>query len=200
MQKYYNKDLLEAGMDEAGRGCLFGRVYVGCVIWNNEDENEITNQIKDSKKLKPSKREELFDYIISNCIDYSIQYAEASEIDNTNISNEVIKCMHKCIENLNIEPDFLLVDGNNFISYKNIPYKTVIDGDNKFISIAAGSILAKVAHDRYILDLCYKDPLLDEKYNLLSNKGYGTSNHIEGIKKNGITSMHRKTFGICSNY
>lgn len=200
MQKYYNKDLLEAGMDEAGRGCLFGRVYVGCVIWNNEDENEITNQIKDSKKLKPSKREELFDYIISNCVDYSIQYAEASEIDNTNISNEVIKCMHKCIDNLNIKPDFLLVDGNNFISYKNIPYKTVIDGDNKFISIAAGSILAKVAHDRYIVDLCYKDPLLDEKYNLLSNKGYGTSNHIEGIKKNGITPMHRKTFGICSNY
>ena len=116
------------------------------------------------------------------------------------VSNEVIKCMHKCIDNLNIEPDFLLVDGNNFISYKNIPYKTIIDGDNKFISIAAGSILAKVAHDRYIVELCYKDPLLDEKYNLLSNKGYGTSNHIEGIKKNGITSMHRKTFGICSNY
>ena len=200
MQKYYNQDLLEAGMDEAGRGCLFGRVYVGCVIWNNEDDNEITNQIKDSKKLKPSKREELFDYIISNCVDYSIQYAEASEIDNTNISKEVIKCMHKCIDNLDIEPEFLLVDGNNFISYKNIPYKTIIDGDNKYISIAAGSILAKVAHDRYIIDLCYKNPLLDERYNLISNKGYGTSNHIDGIKKNGITSMHRKTFGICSNY
>ena len=100
MQKYYNKDYLEAGMDEAGRGCLFGRVYVGCVIWNNEDDNEITNQIKDSKKLKPSKREELFDYIISNCIDYSIQYSDANEIDNTNISKEVIKCMHKCIDNL----------------------------------------------------------------------------------------------------
>lgn len=200
MNLYYNKKNIEAGLDEAGRGCLFGRVYVGCVIWNNTDENEYTFNIKDSKKLSAHKREELYDYIINNCLDYSICYADENEIDNTNINISVINTMHKCINNLLIEPDLLLVDGTYFKSYKNISYINIIDGDNKYISIAAGSILAKVAHDRYILELCYKNPTLDLNYNLTSNKGYGSSKHIEGIKKNGISIYHRKTFGICKEY
>jgi len=203
MQKYYVKNKIEAGIDECARGCLFGRTYAACVIWderfNNLDPKKI-KYIKDSKKLSAKRREEMYELIIANCADYSIQYGTEEAIDINNISNTIFDCMHRCIDNLKIKPDLLLVDGLYFKEYNGIDHITIINGDNTYYSIAAGSILAKVSHDRYIKELCNKHPELEDNYSLLSNKGYGTVKHIEGIKKNGITKYHRKTYGICKDY
>ena len=208
MNLYYNQNNLEVGIDEVARGCLFGRVYTAAVIWTND---EIENKefdlpiIKDSKKLSKKKREELFNLIKEYALDYSITYIEPDIIDNFNILNSTLLSMHNALDNLNIQVDNILVDGNRFNPYITsngilIPHKCIIDGDEKYQSIACASILAKVAHDHYIEELCQKFPDLNEKYDLLSNMGYGTKKHQEGIIKYGLSSFHRKTFGICKKY
>tara|TARA_B110000208_G_C11765682_1_gene428540 strand:- start:888 stop:1493 length:606 start_codon:yes stop_codon:yes gene_type:complete len=200
MKLYNNIDEIEVGLDECARGVLFGRIYAASVMWPSYDiNNELVSQIKDSKKLSRKKREVLYDFIIQNCIDYSISWEDEKEIDKTNILKADIKCFHNCLDKLKTKPTKILVDGNYFIEYKDIPYELIIKGDNKFISIAAASILAKVAHDRYINEICKQDPDL-KKYDLENNMGYGTKKHIEAIKKYGISKYHRKTFGICKNY
>lgn len=201
-------DVIEVGIDEVARGCLIGRVYTCAVIWNPEfepDEEQFYLQITDSKKLSKKKREKLELFIKENVLDYHISYIDEKEIDTLNILQATIKAMHQSLDGLTIDFEHILVDGTYFKPYINhkgecITHKCIEKGDSKWYSIACASILAKVEHDRYIKDLCIQYPELDEKYDLLSNMGYGTKKHIEGIQKYGISDFHRKTFGICKEY
>lgn len=198
---FHSEDVIEVGVDEAGRGPLFGRVYVGAVIW---PKDLVTSLVKDSKKYtKISERERAYDFILEHAVAYGIAYVEAEEIDQLNIFKAVMKGMHQAIRNTHINPDHILVDGNSFTLYTDQygdqpPYTTVIGGDNKYYSIAAGSVLAKVAHDRYITEMCDRYPILD-RYDLRNNKGYGSPKHMEAIQKYGITQFHRQSFKCCQN-
>jgi len=200
MQPISKKNSIEVGLDEVARGCMFGRVYSAAVIWPEDYEENPNYIIKDSKKLSKKKREELYYYIIDNAIDWNVNYIENEEIDKLNILQATMKSMHNNLDKLLIDVDHILVDGTNFNPYNKIPYTCVIKGDDKYYSIAAASILAKVEHDWYIEDLCKKKPELHEKYDLLNNMGYGTKNHMDNIKKYGISEYHRRSFGICKNY
>ena len=210
LEQFYEKDKIEVGIDEAGRGCLFGPVCVASVIWLNEDPIDGTvdknYNIIDSKKCSQKKKNILKDYIKENCIGYSIELLDNEYIDKHNILESTLNCMHKCLDNITNKHniDTILVDGNHFNIYedkndKMISYMCVIDGDNKYKSIAASSILAKTYRDEYIKKLVEDNPEL-KSYDIHNNKGYGTKKHIEAIKKYGITKWHRKTFGICKNY
>lgn len=195
MKQCYQTDLLEAGLDEVARGCLFGRVYAAAVIWNPEIVNP---DIKDSKKLSRSKRAIVKDFIEDNAIDFSVSYVEAAEIDRVNILNASIKAMHQALDDLSVVPDMLLVDGDRFKVYVDnfdgiSSYQCVPKGDDTFVSIAAASILAKEAHDQYIRELC-EDNEEYRRYDLLNNMGYGTKNHLDAIAKYGLSDLHRKSF------
>jgi len=193
------ENCIEVALDEVARGCLFGRLYSAAVIWPIDFDNS-KYKINDSKKISKKKREELYDVIINNAIDWNVNYIEHNEIDKLNILEANMKSMHENIDKLNLNIDHILVDGNYFKSYKNIEHTCVIKGDSKYCNIAAASILAKVSHDKYIEDLCNKYPDLNEKYDLLNNMGYPTKKHINGIIKYGISKFHRKSYGICNNY
>lgn len=204
MDNSSDKDIIEAGIDEAGRGCMSGRVYVGCVILPEEYEDEKYLEIKDSKKLTRKKRDELRKYIEEIAVDYSTDYADIDEIEEKNILHATISAMHRAISKLKKSPDNLLVDGNYFKLYKTengeiIPHQTIKGGDNKYRNIAAASILAKVYHDDYVLDLLDKHPEL-EKYGWRNNMCYGTKEHMNAIKTYGTSKYHRKSFGICKEY
>ena len=199
MNYMYIDNMLEVGIDEAGRGPLFGRVYVGACIWNPEIKTDL---IKDSKKLSAKKRMLAYDFIKDNAIDYSVEWADEKTIDTLNILYTTLATMNKAIRNLNVRPDHILVDGTHFIPYLdekgcNIPHTCITDGDNQYIQIAAASILAKVEHDKYIEKMCDEYPDLVEKYDLRNNKGYGTKKHIEGLKRFGPSKWHRKSFKPC---
>ena len=205
MKTYYSDDLLEAGIDEVARGCLAGPVYTSAVIWPKEvDDIDNAPIIRDSKKLSKRRRLILRDYILENAIDYSIASSDNITIDKVNILNATYLAMHKAIKKLNVEPEFLLVDGNKFEPYfteKNeiIPHKCFVGGDNNYIPIACASILAKVYHDEYIEKIVNDNPEL-EIYNWRSNMCYGTEEHLNAIKEHGISKYHRKTFGICRQF
>jgi len=200
MKTVSKENIIEVGLDEVARGCMFGRVYTAAVIWPPDFVEDPKYIIKDSKKLSKTKREELYYYIIDNAIDWNVSYMENTDIDNLNILQATLTSMHNNLDNLFIDVDHILVDGTNFNPYKDIPHRCVPKGDDKYYSIAAASILAKVEHDWYIEDLCKKKPELDEKYDLLNNMGYGTKNHMDSIKKYGSSEFHRKSFGICKEY
>jgi ribonuclease HII len=208
----YMYPFIEVGIDEAGRGPMFGRVYVGAVVLPKDNKQFDFSKMKDSKKFHSEKKiKEAADYIKSNAIAWSVTYAEHNEIDSKNIRKATIDCMHSAVNNimekLNTTPDklYLLVDGNDFIpimklcedSYIQIPHICVEGGDNTYASIAAASILAKVERDEYIMKMCKENPELNTRYDLESNKGYGTKKHMDGIKTHGISEWHRKSFGIC---
>ncbi len=207
MKSFLKKNVIEGGLDEVARGCLFGRVYAATVIWRNDkDLDNLLKQInikkmviKDSKKLKPLKRKELRDYIETVSLDYSVAWACQKEVDKYNIRNATFKAMHRSLDNLILKPKSLIVDGNDFEIYNITTHQCIIKGDNYYTSIAAASILAKVYHDEYIDDLVKNNPEL-KIYDIHNNMGYGTKNHIDAIKKHGITKYHRKTFGICKKY
>ena len=200
LQQFYESDKIELGLDEAGRGCLFGPVCVAGVIWINEDPNPDL-QIKDSKKMSEKKRKILREYIIDNAVAYNIQFVDNDEIDKINILEASILGMNQCIDEIvkTTKIDTILIDGPQFNFYDGIPHVCINGGDNKYKSIAAASILAKTHRDEWIENLVRDNPEL-EKYGLLKNKGYGTKEHLEAIKKYGITRWHRKTFGICKEY
>ena len=205
LKKYHTENLKEVGIDEAGRGCLFGPVCISCVSLTNFDD-PLVEQIKDSKKLSEKKKNLLYDFIIKNS-NYSIQLVNEKVIDAENILQATLNGMHLSIDELdkNIKIDLILVDGNHFPPYfsisqdKFLKHECVINGDNTYINIAAASILAKVTRDRYIIDLCEKNENL-KKYDLHKNKGYGTKKHLEAIKEFGIVEGHRKSFKPCCNY
>lgn len=196
---------LQAGIDEVARGCLAGPVYAAAVIWPNEFDDEDNKIIlRDSKKLSKKKRSFLRDYIEKNAIDFSVAFETNEVVDKVNILKATHMAMHKAIRNLNVKPDELLVDGNLFTTYFDefggiIPHECFIKGDDKFQSISAASILAKVYHDEYIEKLVEEEPEL-EVYDWKSNMCYGTKKHIDAIKSNGLSKYHRKTFGICKDY
>jgi ribonuclease HII len=196
MELYYNVDVIEIGLDEAGRGPLLGNVYASAVIWP-KDLIPPKGVIKDSKKLSSAKRKISLEWIKNNIEHYSIGFATNIEIDEINILEATKLAMQRAIDKLNIKTDYLLIDGTNwenkFLNYK---VKSIVKGDNKYYSIAAASILAKESHDEHILELCKNDVSLINNYSLNTNMGYGTKNHIDGIKKYGYTIYHRKSFNI----
>ena len=206
MEIAYSKDKIEVGLDEAGRGCLAGPVCVASVIWP-KDLNEVEEGlpiIKDSKKVSKKNRAILKDYIEANAIDWNVELFSNEKIDNLNILNATQKAMHRCIDNMNVLPELILVDGNKFEPYFDIndvliDSVCIIGGDNKYKSIACASILAKEYHDKFIRDLIKQEPELDSRYDWSNNVCYGTSSHLDGIKKYGISKYHRKSFGICKN-
>lgn len=209
------KKCIEMGIDEVGRGPLFGRVYTACVILPKKDDFKY-EIIKDSKKFSSKKKMlEVYNYLIENIEYFSVSYIDENTIDKINILNASHQAMHGAISNLfekhkdvfNISNCLLMVDGNNFKPYckynnnqiEQLKHITIEGGDNKYCNIAAASILAKVEHDKYIDELCKEYPKLQEYYDLNNNKGYGTRKHIEGIKKYGISPWHRKSFSICKS-
>jgi len=175
-----------AGTDEVGRGPLAGAVYACAVIF---EKYFIFPEVKDSKKLSEKKREFLFELIMKEAVCHSIGIATEKEIDTINIRQASFLAMHRAIESLEIQPDYLLVDGFDLPEVK-IPSEGIIKGDDKSFTIAAASIIAKVSRDAYMKDLDKKYP----NYKFAKNKGYGTKEHIEAIKKYGITPVHRKSF------
>jgi ribonuclease HII len=209
----------EIGIDEAGRGPLFGRLYVAGVVLPKDDLFD-SKGIRDSKKITSKKKIlELSEYIKSHALSWHIQYVESDVIDKINIRQAVLQGMRECVKQniVNVQQKtisnnisnefFILVDGNDFSPYlqfdertetmKTIPHETITGGDNLYVAIAAASILAKVARDAYIEDLCAQYPQLSELYGLDTNMGYGTKTHLDGIRKYGITKWHRKTYGSC---
>ena len=212
LNKFYNEDseLLEIGIDEAGRGPLFGRVYTGAVILPKDVDFDF-DKMKDSKKFNSNKKiNEVAEYIKEKALAWSVTYNDETVIDNINIRQSVLGSMHNSIKNVMTDDNeyLLLVDGNDFRPYMRfkddeylpINHICIEGGDNKYCAIAAASILAKTERDKYIGELCEENPELKEKYGLDKNKGYGTSQHLEGIKNNGISKWHRKTYGICKDY
>ena len=207
--------IIEIGIDEAGRGPMFGRVYAGIVVLP-KDNSFNHSQMKDSKKFHSKKKiEQVADYIKQNAIAWAVEYEDEETIDKINILQATQSAMHKGLTNvlsqlsklsiINYDKILILVDGNYFKPFtilNEIPikYKMIEGGDNKYTSIAAASILAKTERDKYINELCEENPELVDHYDINSNKGYGSKKHMNGIKQYGITKWHRKTFGICKEY
>ncbi len=181
---------IEAGCDEAGRGCLAGPVAAAAVILPPDFKNELLN---DSKKLTERQREMLRPIIEREALAWSVVMVEPEEIDRINILNASIIGMHRAIDKLSLRPQHLLIDGNKFINYPDIPHTTIIKGDAKFMSIAAASILAKTHRDEFMLKAAEKFQL----YGWKKNKGYPTKEHREAIIKYGISPLHRRSFGPC---
>lgn len=189
---YFNEDLIEAGCDEAGRGCLAGSVYAAAVILPKDFRNE---QLNDSKQLTARQRYALRDVILEDALAWAVGIVTSQEIDKINILNASILAMHRAVDQLKISPQFLLIDGNRFKPYKDVPYKTIVKGDGKYMSIAAASILAKTYRDDYMDDL----DTLHPQYDWRNNKGYPTKKHREAIKLYGTTEVHRMTFNLLGN-
>jgi len=221
-----NENVYEIGVDEAGRGPMFGRVYTAAVILPKDDSFDCS-MVKDSKKFHSKKKiEEAAQYVKDNALAWYVSFEDEKKIDEINILQATQLSMHNSInevrkvannkmkcEGKEEKKDYnynLLIDGNYFNpittfnkktnKLETVPYLTVEGGDNKYASIAAASILAKVERDKYIDELCLKNPTLAEYYGIDSNKGYGAKKHMDGIKEHGITIWHRRTFGICKNY
>lgn len=194
--------VIEVGVDEVGRGCLFGPVTSGAVIWPPDLDNETTRRlIRDSKKLSESQREEAYAFIIENAISWGVASLDNREIDRTNILRAAIKTMHMAIDETFIIPKHIIADGNSFNIYTDrkgepVNHTTVIQGDNKYYSIAAASIIAKVTRDRAMIELEKEHPEL-VKYGIGSNKGYGAPVHLKAIKEHGLTEWHRRSFSPC---
>ena len=206
-------DVYEIGVDEAGRGPMFGRVYTGAVILPKSMADFNHALMKDSKKFHSEKKiREVAAYIKEKALAWAVGYADEKVIDQINIRRATHQAMHHAIQEvflkLGSDPHakeaLLLVDGNDFTPFmveaQQIQHVCIEGGDNTYSCIAAASILAKVARDDYIAELCLAEPTLITHYDLLKNKGYGTKKHMDGIKEHGITPYHRKTFGICKQY
>ena len=192
LKSHFNKGLVEAGCDEAGRGCLAGSVFAASVILPEDYVNEGLN---DSKKLTPMRRYELRDEIERDALAWAVGVVTPEEIDKINILNASILAMHRALDQLEVRPEAIIVDGNRFKPYRFIPYNTVVKGDGKYLSIAAASILAKTYRDDYMDSLAREYP----QYAWDVNKGYPTKAHREAIAKYGITPYHRKSFRLLAD-
>ena len=189
LKSAYYTDKVEAGCDEAGRGCLAGSVYAAAVILPPNYENELLN---DSKQLSERKRYLLRSIIENDAVAWAVGVVTAEEIDKINILNASILAMHRALDALKVQPEAIIVDGNRFKPYNDMPYTTIVKGDGKYLSIAAASILAKTYRDDYMKTIAEEYPQYDWK----SNKGYPTNKHRAAIKKYGISPYHRKSFTL----
>ncbi len=184
-----NPDLIEAGCDEAGRGCLAGPVFAAAVIL---PPDFVSEELNDSKQLKEKKRYELREYIEANALAWAVGIVDHQEIDKINILNASFLAMHRAVDALKIKPQHLIIDGNRFKKYSDTPHTCVVKGDGKYLSIAAASILAKTYRDDYMIELHREFPNYDWDH----NKGYPTAKHRAAIKEFGITKYHRLSFNL----
>ena len=189
LASHYYEGKIEAGCDEAGRGCLAGSVYAAAVILPADYQNDLLN---DSKQLTEKKRYELREIIERDAIAWAVGIVTPEEIDKINILNASILAMHRALDQLKVRPQAIIVDDNRFKKYKDIPHTTIVKGDGKYLSIAAASILAKTYRDDYMNQLAKEYP----QYDWLSNKGYPTKKHREAIRQFGITPYHRKSYNL----
>ena len=189
LASHYYTGKVEAGCDEAGRGCLAGSVYAAAVIFPEDYQNEALN---DSKQLTDKRRKQLREIIQRDAIAWAVGVVTPDEIDKINILNASILAMHRALDQLTVRPEAVIVDGNRFKKYGDLPHTTIVKGDGKYLSIAAASILAKTYRDDYMDYLALEYPQYDWK----SNKGYPTKKHREAIRQYGITPIHRKTFNM----
>ena len=189
LKNNYYKGKIEAGCDEAGRGCLAGSVYAAAVILPPDYQNDLLN---DSKQLTEKKRYQLREIIERDAVAWAVGIVTPEEIDKINILNASILAMHRALDQLKVRPEAIIVDGNRFKPYQKLPHTTIVKGDGKYLSIAAASILAKTYRDDYMNQLAEEYP----QYDWRSNKGYPTKKHREAIKQFGITPYHRKSFNL----
>lgn len=189
LQSHYYDDLIEAGCDEAGRGCLAGSVYAAAVIL---PQNYSHPYLNDSKQLTEKRRMILRKDIEKDAIAWAVGVVSPEEIDEINILKASFLAMHRAIDQLKVRPEALIIDGNRFTPYQNLPYTPIVKGDSKFLSIAAASILAKTYRDEYMEELHSQYP----QYEWSKNKGYPTVAHREAIKKYGTTPFHRMSFNL----
>jgi ribonuclease HII len=189
LKSHYSMNFIEAGCDEAGRGCLAGPVYAAAVILPKDFRNEVLN---DSKLLTPKQREELRVVVESEAIAWAVASVDADEIDRINILNASILGMHKAVAQLHTLPQLLLIDGNRFHPYSGIPHHCIVKGDTKFLSIAAASVLAKTYRDDFMRNLHEEYPV----YDWINNKGYPCKKHRAGLFKHGLTPYHRKSYNL----
>ena len=189
LKGHYYEGKIEAGCDEAGRGCLAGSVYAAAVILPDDYQNEMLN---DSKQLTEKKRYQLREIIERDAVAWAVGIVTPEEIDKINILNASILAMHRALDQLKVRPEAIIVDGNRFKKYRDLPHTTIVKGDGKYLAIAAASILAKTYRDDYMNGLAKEYP----QYDWLSNKGYPTKKHREAIKQFGITPYHRKSYNL----
>ena len=188
-QPLMDRGKIEAGCDEAGRGCLAGSVYAAAVILPDDYQNDLLN---DSKQLTEKRRYQLREIIERDAVAWAVGIVTPEEIDKINILNASILAMHRALDQLKVRPEAIIVDGNRFKPYNNIPHTTIVKGDGKYLSIAAASILAKTYRDDYMNQLAEEYP----QYDWLSNKGYPTKKHRDAIRQYGITPYHRKSYNL----
>ena len=189
LKSFYYPDKVEAGCDEAGRGCLAGSVYAAAVILPHDYQNELLN---DSKQLTEKRRYALREIIQRDAVAWAVGIVTPEEIDKINILNASILAMHRALDQLAVRPEVIIVDGNRFKPYGQIPHTTIVKGDGKYLSIAAASILAKTYRDDYMNRLAEEYP----QYDWRSNKGYPTKKHRDAIREYGITPYHRKSYNL----
>ena len=189
LASHFYEGKIEAGCDEAGRGCLAGSVYAAAVILPDGYQNELLN---DSKQLSEKKRYQLREIIERDAVAWAVGIVAPEEIDKINILNASILAMHRALDQLKVRPEAIIVDGNRFKPYQKLPHTTIVKGDGKYLAIAAASILAKTYRDDYMNQLAEEYP----QYDWLSNKGYPTKKHREAIKQFGITPYHRKSYNL----
>ncbi len=189
LESHYFDGMTEAGCDEAGRGCLAGSVYAAAVILPPDYQNP---RLNDSKKLTAKTRRELREEIMSDAVAWAVGVVTPEEIDRINILNASFLAMHRALDALSVRPEAVIVDGNRFKPYRDLPYATIVKGDGKYQAIAAASILAKTFRDDYMDRLAEEYPY----YGWHSNKGYPTREHREGIRLHGITPYHRKSYNL----
>ena len=192
LKKSFSKDRIEAGCDEAGRGCLAGPVVAAAVILPSSFAHPYLN---DSKKMTDKQREALFPIIQEEAIAWGVGIVDNKEIDQINILNASFEAMHRAIRKLSKRPELLLIDGNRFKLFEDIPHECIIKGDGKFMSIAAASVLAKVTRDHLMIEAAKQHPEYDWK----NNKGYPTVKHRQAIEKHGATELHRMSFKLLAD-
>ncbi len=189
LKNCYNEGKIEAGCDEAGRGCLAGSVYAAAVIFPADYQNE---ELNDSKQLTDKKRHQLREIIERDALAWAVGVVTPEEIDKINILNASFLAMHRALDQLTVRPEAIIVDGNRFKQYGKIPHTCIVKGDAKYLSIAAASILAKTYRDDYMDGLAEEYPQYDWK----SNKGYPTKKHREAIRQYGVTPYHRMSYNL----
>ena len=189
LKSHYHEGLVEAGCDEAGRGCLAGSVYAAAVILPPDYENATLN---DSKQLTEKQRYALREVVMRDAVAWAVGVVTPEEIDKINILNASILAMHRALDQLAVRPEAIIVDGNRFKPYHDLPWATIVKGDGKYLSIAAASILAKTFRDDYMSNLAEECP----QYGWSGNKGYPTRKHREAIRIHGITPYHRKSYNL----